>query len=101
MGFVGVLQERDLAPNEMRGVQVDGKKILVANIAGKYYAIGNVCMHMGCSLSDGTLFGENVECPCHGSNYNVKAGSIVKGPTKKPEPAYEVKVEGGRVLVSV
>jgi nitrite reductase/ring-hydroxylating ferredoxin subunit len=96
-----VLQEKDLAPNEMRGVQADGKNILVANIGGEYYAIGNVCTHMGCSLSDGTLSGENVECPCHGSNYNVKTGSVVKGPTKKSEPAYEVKVEGGQVLVNL
>ncbi|HXX88024.1 MAG TPA: non-heme iron oxygenase ferredoxin subunit [Candidatus Acidoferrum sp.] len=101
MGFVKVLQEKDLAANEMRGVQADGNKILVANISGKYYAIGNVCTHMGCSLSDGKLFGENVECPCHGSNYNVKTGNLVKGPAKKPEPAYQVKVEGGQVLVNV
>ncbi len=95
MEFVKVLQEKDLAPNEMRGVQAKGKEILVANIGGEYYVIGNVCMHMGCSLSDGTLLGENVECPCHGSTYNIKTGSIVKGPTSKPEPVYQVKVDGG------
>jgi nitrite reductase/ring-hydroxylating ferredoxin subunit len=101
MGFIKVLPEGDLALNRMREVQASGRKILVANIGGNYWAIGNICMHMGCSLSDGTLIGENVECPCHGSTYNVKTGAIVKGPAKKPEPAYEVKIEGGQVLVNV
>jgi nitrite reductase/ring-hydroxylating ferredoxin subunit len=101
MGFVKVLQENDLGPNEVKGVQADGKNVLVANVGGKYFAIGDVCMHMGCRLSNGTLTGENIECPCHGSTFSVKSGNFVKGPTKKPEPVYQVKVEGGQILVSV
>jgi nitrite reductase/ring-hydroxylating ferredoxin subunit len=101
MGFVKVLQENDLRPNEIKAVQADGKNVLVVNINGEYFAIGNICMHMGCRLSNGTLTGENIECPCHGSTYSVKSGSIVKGPTKKPEPVYQVKVEGGQILVNV
>lgn len=101
MGFIKVLQEGDLALNRMQEVQAGGKKILVTNIGGNYYAIGNICMHMGCSLSEGTLIGENVECPCHGSTYNIKTGAVVKGPAKNSEPAYEVKIEGGHILVNV
>ncbi len=101
MAFVKVLQAKDLSPGGMRGVDAAGKELLVANIAGQYYAIGNVCMHMGCTLTDGTLSGENVECPCHGSTYNVKTGTFIKGPTTKSEPAYQVKVEGGQILVNV
>ena len=101
MGFVKVLQENDLRPNEIKGVQADGKNVLVTNINGEYFAIGNICMHMGCRLSNGTLSGENIECPCHGSTYSVKSGNIIKGPTKKPEPVYQVKVEGGQILVNV
>ena len=101
MGFVKVLQENNLGLNEIKGVQADGKNVLVANINGKYFAIGNVCTHMGCRLSSGKLIGENVECPCHGSTYNVKSGSTVKGPAKEPEPVYQVKVEIGQILVNV
>lgn len=101
MGFVKVLQENDLKPNEIKGVQVDGKNLLIANISGEYFAIGNICMHMGCRLSNGTLIGENIECPCHGSTYNIRSGNIVKGPAKKSEPAYQVKMEGGQILVNV
>jgi len=56
---------------------------------------------MGCMLADGTLSGANVTCPCHGSVFNIKIGSVVKGPTKKPEPAYDTRVEGEQLLVNV
>lgn len=101
MGFVKVLQDSDLGPNEVKAVQADGKNVLVANISGEYFAIGNVCTHMGCRLSNGTLTGENIECPCHGSTFSVKSGNFVKGPARKPEPVYQIKVEGGQILVNV
>jgi nitrite reductase/ring-hydroxylating ferredoxin subunit len=99
--FVKVLSTKDLAPDEMKGVEANGKKILIANLKGEYYAIENICTHMHCLLSDGTLSGENVKCPCHGSTFSVKTGSIVTGPTQKPEPAFQVKVEKDQVLVNV
>lgn len=101
MGFVKVLQENDLGPNEVKGVKADGKDVLVANIGGEYFAIGNVCTHVGCRLSNGKLIGENIECPCHGSICSVKSGNFVKGPAKKPEPVYQVRLEGGQILVNV
>ena len=101
MGFTEVLQEKDLLLNEMKEVKAFGKKILVANVGGKYYAIGNVCMHMGCSLSDGKLIGENVECPCHGSTYDIKTGSVIKGPAKNPEPVYQVEIQKGQIVVNI
>ena len=101
MGFVRVLQEKDLAPNAMKGVQAEGKKILVANVGRNYYAIGDVCTHLGCLLSGGRLAGDNVVCPCHASSFSVKTGSVIKGPAKNPAPTYQVKVEGDQVLVNV
>jgi nitrite reductase/ring-hydroxylating ferredoxin subunit len=101
MGFVKVISTRELPLGSMKGVEAGGKPVLVANFEGKYYAIGNVCTHMGCTLTDGTLNGEVVTCPCHGSKFNVKNGNVVGGPAKKPEPAYQVKAEGDQVLISV
>ena len=56
---------------------------------------------MACMLSDGTLRGENVTCSCHGSIFEVKTGNVVKGPARKPEPVFQVKVEGDQILVDV
>jgi len=101
MGFAEVASTKELGPGKMKGTSAGDKQIVVANVDGKYYAFGKICTHMGCMLSDGILKGENVTCPCHGSIFNVKNGSVVKGPAKKPVASYEVKVEGEKVFVKV
>lgn len=101
MGFVKVASTKELGPGKMKSAEVDGKLVFLVNVEGKYYAIGNVCTHMACMLSDGVLKGESVQCPCHGSVFDVKTGGILKGPAKKPEPTFQVKVEGDQILVNV
>ena len=56
---------------------------------------------MSCFLSDGQLKGEDIQCSCHGSIFNVKTGAVVKGPAKKPEMTYQVKVDGDQVMVNI
>jgi nitrite reductase/ring-hydroxylating ferredoxin subunit len=92
---------KDLGVEKMKGVKVGGKDVLVVNLDGGYYAIGNRCTHANCTLSDGTLSGETVRCPCHMSVFNVKTGNVVKGPANKPEPTFQVKIEGDQILVNV
>lgn len=101
MGFVKVASTRELRNDEMKGVDAGGKSILLVSLKGEYYAIGNVCTHIGCMLSDGALSGENVKCPCHSSVFNVKTGKVVNGPAQNPEPAFQVKVTGDQILVNV
>jgi len=102
LGFVKVASAKALSAGTMMGVEASGKPILMANVGGKYYAISDECTHRGCRLSGGTLK-ENgiVECPCHGSNFDVKTGNVVKGPAMTPEPAFQVKVEKDDLLVNV
>jgi len=40
-----------------------------------------------------------VECPLHGSQFDVRTGAVVRSPARMPEPRHEVKVEGSEVLV--
>jgi nitrite reductase/ring-hydroxylating ferredoxin subunit len=75
--------------------------MLIANVEGQYYAIGNVCTHMGCMLSDGLLKGENIVCVCHGSTFNLKTGAVVHGPAQKPEPSYPLKIDGDQILADL
>ena len=100
MGFVKVASVDKLPAGSMIGVEADGKDVLVSNFGNKYYAIRNVCTHASCRLSSGKLVGDNVTCPCHGSTFDVKTGTVVNGPAKKPEPAYETKTEGNDILIS-
>lgn len=96
-GFVKVADTKDI--HQMKTVEVSGEKICVVNVEGKYYAIGNVCTHEGGPLGDGTLEGYDVECPWHGSKFDVRTGKVTNPPADTPEPSYEVKVEGSDVLI--
>jgi nitrite reductase/ring-hydroxylating ferredoxin subunit len=89
---------KDLKPGEMTGIEKENKSILVANVNGSYYAIGNICTHMGCNISDGILNGETVQCPCHNSSFNLKTGAVIKGPAKNPEPSYSIRIDGEKIL---
>ena len=100
MGFVKVASKEDVSAGKMKLAEANGTLVLLANVAGEYYAIGNKCTHRGCKLSSGTLDGEIVKCPCHGSKFNVKTGEVMHGPANKPEPKYAVKVEKDQVVVN-
>ena len=97
--FVKVAETKDIPPSKMKEVQVDGRNICVANVEGKYYAIGSICTHEGGPLADGTLEGYEVECPWHGSKFDVRTGEVTSPPASEPEPVYEVKLEGSNILV--
>jgi len=100
LGFVKVASKEDVSAGKMKLAEANGTLVLLANVAGEYYAIGNKCTHRGCKLSSGTLDGEIVKCPCHGSKFNVKTGEVMHGPANKPEPKYAVKVEKDQVVVN-
>ena len=97
----GIASIKDLSKGKMVGIIQNGMSVLVANLNGEYFSIGNICTHMGCHLSDGTMKGENVECPCHGSTFNLRTGAVVRGPAAVPEPSYRLKIEDDKVIAVV
>ena len=97
--FVKVADTKDILPSHMKEVQVDGENICVANFDGKYYAIGSICTHEGGPLADGTLESFEVECPWHGSKFDVRTGEVTSPPASEPEPTYQIKVDGNNVLI--
>lgn len=97
--FVRVGSTSDIPEGKMKKVVVGSLQVLVANVKGKYYAIGNVCTHFGGPLDQGVLAGQEVQCPWHGSHFDLTNGQVKRGPATKPEPVYEIKVEQNNVLV--
>jgi nitrite reductase/ring-hydroxylating ferredoxin subunit len=94
-------REKDLASGTMKAVTAGNTEILVANIDGRIYAIGNTCTHQGCNLSRGSLEGSVVRCACHGSAFDMKTGAVVNGPAEKPEPSWNVVVVDGDIVVTI
>jgi glycine betaine catabolism B len=97
--YVKVTEGKEIQPSTMKAVEVNGEKICLANIEGKYYAIGNVCTHLGGPLAQGKLEGYEVQCPWHGSRFDIRTGNVVRPPALRSEPAYEIKVEDDNILV--
>lgn len=89
----------DLADGTMRRFEVGGKAIALVNLNGRVYAIGDVCTHLRCPLSEGELDGDLVVCPCHGSMFDVPTGEVRGGPAIDPVPSYPVTVEGGEIRI--
>ena len=96
---IGLVKDLEFEP--VKGIVADGKEILLVNMGTTFTAIGNKCTHMGCKLSSGKMDGETIRCPCHGSIFNVRTGEVVRGPAKKPEPAYKVMVENGELSIDL
>ena len=97
--FEIVVGAHNLREGEMQAFDVRGTQIAVANIAGTFYAFGDTCTHMQCSLAQGDLEETTVICPCHGSEFNVTSGEVLRGPAREPVGAYEVRAEGGNLEI--
>jgi nitrite reductase/ring-hydroxylating ferredoxin subunit len=96
--FVKIGKATDVADGQIRAFDVDGTKVSVANSNGHLYAIDDTCTHMGCSLGRGELDGTTVTCPCHGSQFDVTSGHVLRGPAQRPVRSRVVQVEGETLL---
>jgi nitrite reductase/ring-hydroxylating ferredoxin subunit len=97
--FVKVAQTDELAPGEMKAVQLGVEEILLVNVAGEFHAVSEVCTHAYVPLSGGFLEGEEVECPQHGSVFNTKTGEALGPPADQPLTVYSVRIEGTDILI--
>ena len=89
----------ELKDGEMKQVAAGGTDILLARVNGKYHAVGATCPHYGAPLAEGALCGERLICPWHHTSFDVTTGDLLEPPAFDALPRYEVRIEGGRVIV--
>ena len=106
MKFIKVASTNDLTPGSKIKVTVENRDILLANLQGSYYAMDNTCPHMGGSLVEGDLEGNNIVCPRHGSIFDITTGKVVKSgkllfiSVKVHDLiSYPIKIEGSEILI--
>ena len=98
-GYEKVANKQDLQEGGLLKVEPGGKPVVLSMVKGKVYAIDAVCSHEGGPLEEGTLEGYEVECPWHGSKFDVRTGEVTNPPAETPQLVYEVKVEYNDILV--
>jgi nitrite reductase/ring-hydroxylating ferredoxin subunit len=94
-----VADEAELSGDGPHVVEVQGTAVLVHRRGGGLTAIADHCGHAGGPLHEGELDDGCVTCPWHGSTFRLADGDVVHGPATVPQPAYEVRVENGKVLL--
>lgn len=99
--FLDAGESGELREGTMKRVDIGGRRILLANVAGRLCAVDDTCTHEEASLSTGVLQGELVKCPLHNSRFNVRTGEALEEPAEENLRTYPVREEGGRILVGV
>jgi nitrite reductase/ring-hydroxylating ferredoxin subunit len=102
-GWIAVLPVTDLADRKPVKVDVDGSAVLLVRNGEKLFGIGNRCTHQGAPLHKGLVrFGgslRTVQCPLHGSTFDLADGRVLRGPATEPARTYETRVTEGVVEI--
>ncbi len=87
--FIEVAKVSEIGPGQMKGLEVKGVNILVANVDGLFYAMNDRCGHMNALLSMGTLKGKTVICPLHFAEFDITTGRKTKEPVVESVPNFD------------
>ena len=99
--WTAVASAGDLRPDEPMTVVAGDAPVLLLRDRGELRALHDRCSHRGCSLSTGEIDGGVITCACHGSRFDLRDGSVQRGPATAPQPAYDVREAEGRIEVRV
>jgi 3-phenylpropionate/trans-cinnamate dioxygenase ferredoxin subunit len=104
MALVTVARTADIPEGEIRRYMVDGHELAVVNLGeGQFRAVGDICSHAHAHLHEGEvdMDFETIECPRHGSTFDLETGRPRSLPATLPVPVYAVKVEDDEVKVEI
>jgi nitrite reductase/ring-hydroxylating ferredoxin subunit/uncharacterized membrane protein len=94
-----VCREDELLDGQMLLAEIAGSRVVIGHCADGIVAFGDRCTHKGGSLADGALVGCTVQCPWHGSQFDVHSGRVVNGPAGTRIQPFEAEIRGGEVYV--
>jgi nitrite reductase/ring-hydroxylating ferredoxin subunit len=92
----------DMVPvGSMKQFYVSELEVVVVNFGGQIFCLDGRCTHAGAPLAEGTLAGEVLTCPWHGSQFKVTDGSVLRGPTENSLKVYPSNVKDGFVFIDI
>jgi 3-phenylpropionate/trans-cinnamate dioxygenase ferredoxin component len=99
--FLEIAPVSEFPNGERLFIEVEGKSIVIFNIADQYFAIADICTHDDGPLGDGDIEGYNIVCPRHGGEFDVRTGQAVQMPAVVDIPAYPVRVVDGMIQLGI
>jgi 3-phenylpropionate/trans-cinnamate dioxygenase ferredoxin component len=99
--FVEIAPVSEISNGERLFVEIDELPVVVFNIGGYFYAIGDLCSHDDGPLGDGDLEGFEVVCPRHGASFDVRSGKVLSLPAIVDIPAYPTRVVDGKLEIGI
>jgi len=73
----------------------DEKVVVTQPKKGEFKAFSDICTHQGCQVT--SVSGGTINCPCHGSKFNIADGSVANPPATEPLPEKQIRVSGGSI----
>src|SRR5919106_5465134 len=99
--FLDIVPASELPNGERLFLEVEGRSLVIFNIADQFFAIGDICSHDDGPVGDGDLEGFNIVCPRHGGEFDVRTGKAVQLPAVVDIRAYPVRIVNEMIEVGI
>lgn len=99
--YVEIGPASELPPGERLFVEVEGRSIVIFNIAGGLFSIEDVCSHDDGPVGEGDIEGYEITCPRHGAKFDLRTGKVTQMPANVDIPAYPVRVVDGMIQLGI
>ncbi|HET9050249.1 MAG TPA: bifunctional 3-phenylpropionate/cinnamic acid dioxygenase ferredoxin subunit [Candidatus Dormibacteraeota bacterium] len=101
--LVTVGRVEDIPPGHAARTEVDGRGVAIFNCGGELFALDDTCSHAEASLSEGDLLVEEcvIECPLHGSQFDLRTGEPLTLPAVEPVARHRIVVEDGLIRIAL
>ncbi len=99
--YVQIAPAEQLPPGERLFIEVEGKSIVIFNMAGEIFAIGDICSHDNGPVGDGEIEGDEIICPRHGGRFDVRTGKATSLPAVVDIPSYPVRLTDGMIEIGL
>lgn len=101
--WVEVGRLEDVPPGHAARAEVDDVPVAIFNVAGTFYCLDDTCSHAEASLSDGDLDVTRclIECPLHGSAFDLRTGDPLSLPAVEPVRVHDIDVSDGVIRIAL
>lgn len=100
-GEIEVATAGELKINSMKLLHVKDKRIVLARTEDRFVAFEDRCTHKGGSLAGGSTMCNVVQCPWHGSQFDLATGEVKAGPAKEGIKIYDVREDRGKIILTL